>query len=237
MFIDSFSAETFKGTQWTVPYRLRLPEDYTIEKKYPVVLFYHGAGERGDDNMMQLAIGLPTAMEDPNSPLYHAIVAAPQCPKEKQWVDTPWQFGCYSADEVPETVYLQTSLELLDDIFKKYSCDKTRVYAMGISMGGFGVWDLLARHGARFAAGFACCGAGDPGKAELLRDIPIWAYHGALDSVVPASGSRDMVAAIEDAGGKKIHYREFPELDHCSWNDAYACYDDIRNMFAETNAR
>lgn len=233
MFEDAFSFESFKGTKWTAPYRLRLPENYSIEKKYPVVLYYHAAGERGDDNVMQLAIGLPVAMQDPKSPLYNAIIIAPQCPTEKKWVDTDWTQGGYSVDNTPETIYLETALELLDYILKKYSCDKSRIYTMGISMGAFAVWDTLARCGERFAGAFACCGAGDPSKASRMRDIPIWAYHGALDAEVPVDGTRNMVRAIQAAGGNKIHYTEYPELGHWSWDTAYSSYDDIRAMFQE----
>ncbi len=233
MFADSFSFETFEGTKWTAPYRLRLPENYSIEKKYPVVLFYHAAGERGDDNIMQLAIGLPVAMQNSNSPLYDAIIIAPQCPKDKKWVDTDWRLGNYRVDDTPETVYIQTALELLDYTLKKYSCDKSRIYIMGISMGSFAVWDTLARHGERFAAAFACCGAGDPSKAEQMRNIPIWTYHGALDPEVPADGTRNMVQAIQAAGGEKIHYTEYPDLNHWSWDAAYSSYDDIRAMFEQ----
>ncbi len=233
MFADSFSFETFKGTKWTAPYRLRLPENYSIEKKYPVVLFYHAAGERGDDNVMQLSIGLPVAMEDPQSPLYNAIIIAPQCPLDKKWVDTDWRLGNYSMDGIEETVYMETALELLDYTLKKYSCDKSRIYTMGISMGAFAVWYTLARHGERFAAAFACCGAGDPSKAELLRDIPIWCYHGSLDGEVPADSTKNMAKAIEAVGGKKIHYTEFPGVNHWSWDAAYGSHEDIRAMFRE----
>jgi len=233
MFADSFSFETFKGTKWTAPYRLRLPENYSIEKKYPVVLFYHAAGERGNDNIMQLSIGLPVAMQDPESPLYNAIIIAPQCPLDKKWVDTDWRLGNYSMDGIEETIYMQTALELLDYILKKYSCDKSRIYTMGISMGAFAVWYTLARHGERFAAAFACCGAGDPSKAQLLRDIPIWCYHGDLDTEVPGDSTRNMAKAIEAAGGKKIHYTEFPGVNHWSWDAAYGRYEDIRAMFRE----
>lgn len=233
MLTDSFSFETFKGTKWTAPYRLRLPENYSIEKKYPVVLFYHAAGERGDDNVMQLSIGLPVAMEDPESPLYNAIIIAPQCPLDKKWVDTDWRLGNYSMDGIEETVYMETALELLDYTLKKYSCDKSRIYTMGISMGAFAVWYTLARHGERFAAAFACCGAGDPSKAELLRDIPIWCYHGSLDGEVPADSTKNMAKAIEAVGGKKIHYTEFPGVNHWSWDAAYGSHEDIRAMFRE----
>lgn len=233
MFADSFSFETFKGTKWTAPYRLRLPENYSIEKKYPVVLFYHAAGERGDDNRMQLSIGLPVAMEDPESPLYNAIIIAPQCPLDKKWVDTDWRLGNYSMDGIEETIYMETALELLDYTLKKYSCDKSRIYTMGISMGAFAVWYTLARHGERFAAAFACCGAGDPSKAQLLRDIPIWCYHGSLDEEVPADSTKNMAKAIEAAGGKKIHYTEFPGVNHWSWDAAYGSHEDIRAMFRE----
>ena len=182
---------------------------------------------------MQLSIGLPVAMQDPDSPLYNAIIIAPQCPLDKKWVDTDWRLGNYSMDGIEETIYMQTALELLDYILKKYSCDKSRIYTMGISMGAFAVWYTLARHGERFAAAFACCGAGDPSKAELLRDIPIWCYHGSLDGEVPADSTKNMAKAIEAVGGKKIHYTEFPGVNHWSWDAAYGSYEDIRAMFRE----
>lgn len=231
MFKETFSKETFVCGDMVQPYRFHKPENYTEGKEYPLVLFLHAAGERGDDNEAQLAIGLGPALSDPESPLHECFIVCPQCPVDKQWVDTPWDKGSYSTDDIPETVYLATAHKLREKITEEYPINKKKIFAMGISMGSYGTWDSLVRHSDVFAGGFACCGAGDPSKADRLKDMKIFAYHGSLDGVVPPQGSRDMYAAVKAAGGENISFKEYPELYHSSWDAAYSEFADIKELF------
>lgn len=210
---------TFTNKDTTLPYRLLLPENYDESKEYPLLVFFHGAGERGNDNELQLFHCVQYLYD--NMP-EDCIIVAPQCPIDNQWVDTPWKLGAYSAEKVPESNELHAVIELLDELKENYTVDSDRIYAAGISMGGFAVWDIVLRHNTTFAAGIAVCGGGDPSKAEILKDIPLFVFHGDVDTDVPASGTRDTVNAIRDAGGTKIEYTEYTGWAHGIWNKAFS---------------
>ena len=138
MFTETFIAKkAFFGDEER-SYLFHMPEHYDETKKYPLVLFLHGAGERGDDNIAQLRIGIGTALEDPESPLHEAFIIAPQVPLEKLWVDTPWHVGNYLVDEREETPYLAGATQLVRDTIASYPVDENKVFVMGISMGGSG---------------------------------------------------------------------------------------------------
>lgn len=234
MLSDTFSKEYFVCDGMTQPFRFHKPEHFEEGKNYPLVLFLHGAGERGDENEAQLRIGILTALSDPESPLHECFIVCPQCPLEKQWVDTPWFKGSYSTDEVPETVYLKTAHKLVADVIEKYPVNENKVFVMGISMGGYGTWDSLARHPEVFAGALACCGAGDPSKAAPLKDKTILIFHGEVDSCVPVSGSRDMYKALRDSGCAGVKYTEYPGVDHNSWDAAYSEFEDIKTLLKAT---
>lgn len=210
-------AETFTHEGTTLPYRLMLPDDYNEKESYPLILFLHGAGERGTDNVTQMK----NVFQKISTKNRGAILIAPQCDPENQWVDTPWAEGPYSTDEVPESNELQAVMALIEYIQENYSVDKTRIYATGLSMGAFGVWDLMVRHNDVFAAGVACCGGGDPSKGELLKDTPMFVFHGDADPTVPVAGSRDTVNAIIEAGGEVVFYKEYPNYPHGIWDIAF----------------
>ncbi len=201
----------------SIPYRLVLPEVYDEKYIFPLVVVFHGAGERGYENERQLDIGVQQIAD--NMP--KAIILAPQCTHQNQWVDTPWSEGSYSVDAVEESDELMAVMDLIEQIKQEYSVDEDRVYAAGASMGGFAVWDVMMRHNDVFAAGIAICGAGDPSKAEVLKDTPMFVYHGGQDDTVPVSGSTDMVEAIEAAGGTKVQYTEYGEAGHGIWGQVF----------------
>lgn len=216
VYVDT-AAETFVHGETTLPYRLMLPQDYDEDESYPLILFLHGAGERGTDNLTQMKnVFQKIANKNPG-----AILLAPQCNQENQWVDTPWENGPYSTDEVSESNELQAVMALLEQIQENYSVDKDRIYATGLSMGAFGVWDLMVRHNDVFAAGVACCGGGDPSKGEFLKDTPMYVFHGDADPTVPVTGSRDVVNAILEAGGETVFYTEYPGFPHGIWDIAF----------------
>jgi len=216
VFVDSNGFE--------LPYCIYVPEDYSEDYAYPLVLFLHGAGERGNDNGTQLKYTVIQPFMDKSCPIYQSIVIAPQCPNDYQWADTPWTLGSYSTDEVPISEAMTAVVELLDAMIEEFSINENRQYVFGLSMGGYGTWDLLCRFPDRFAAAIPLCGGGDPSKAADLVDVPIQVFHDTEDGAVPVSGSRDMVEAIRAAGGEKITYTETSGYGHEIWD--VAIYED-----------
>lgn len=216
--VKATEKRVFENKDTVLPYRLVLPETYDETKSYPMIVFLHGAGERGNDNELQLFHCVQYLADT----LPECIIVAPQCPVNNQWVDTPWANGAYSIDAVPESNELKAVIELLDALQEEFNVDADRIYASGLSMGGFGAWDLMMRHNDYFAAGVLVCGGGDPSQAEALKDTPLFVFHGDADDAVPVSGSRDTVQAIRDAGGELVQYVEYPGKGHGIWNDAFA---------------
>ena len=217
---------------YTLPYRLYIPKNYDCGVLYPVMIFMHGAGERGCDNEEQIKVALPHVFDDPESPVYNSIVIAPQCPENKQWVYTPWVKGCYSSAEVTESRECQAVMEVLRHIVAEYNVDKSRIYVTGLSMGGFASWDLMTRHPSVFAAGMPVCGGGDPSAAKRLAEIPIRTFHGFLDGAVPVEGTREMYAAIKAQGKGRISYTEFEDGYHDIWDDVYSNTSNINWLFS-----
>ena len=221
--LDIMTKETFKGTNGlSLPYLLYLPADYAPSKKYAFILYLHGAGERGNDNTAQIKYNGELAERIINDEKLSSecIIAAPQCPEEMQWVNTPWAEGSYSLKDVEASLPMQTADELLDSILNKYSIDKSRIYISGISMGGFGTWNMLMRRPEIFAAAVPVCGGADPSMAAAVKSIPIRTFHSTGDPVVPVSGTREMTAAVKAAGGN-IEYKEYPSDSHNCWTDAF----------------
>ena len=154
-----FEENTYMGSDGTeLPYRIYVPSDYDPSKLYPVVTILHGAGERGSDNQSQLKNMVAELFNQTDSKYIDAIVICPQCPSGQQWVDTPWANGNYSVDSVPESNELQTAYELVEWTKYNLSTDHNRYYMMGLSMGGFGTWDMIMRHRDSFTAAVALCG-------------------------------------------------------------------------------
>ena len=191
-------------TGTVMPYRLYVPENYDETKTYPVIVFLHGAGERGNNNTSQLINGIQ-AMFDTHEQMKESIVIAPQCPSGKRWVETDWAKGNYDSSVIEE-VQLATVMEILESVQSEYSTDDDRIYTVGISMGGFGAWNLLMNHSDVFAAGVPMCAGADPNKADILKNIPIWTFHGTSDTTVPYAGTAEMYNAIVSAGGNNIKF-------------------------------
>lgn len=205
-----------------VQFWLFLPQDYDAQsttQSWPLILFLHGAGERGDLVDKVLVHGPPKLLkEETYREKCPFIVVSPQCRDRRSW--SPKQL-----------------LALIDTLEKEYKVDKKRIYATGLSMGGFGSWALAAEAPTRFAAVAPICGGSRIEEAAKLVDIPIWAFHGEKDSVVPVHLSRDMVAAVEVAGGKKIKLTLYPEADHDSWTQTYNNEELYKWFLNHTNER
>ena len=183
-------------------YLLYLPEGYGEGgKKWPLMMFLHGAGERGDNLELVKKHGPAKMIEQGKD--FEFIVVSPQCPEGLWW---------------PEKV--DTLLALLDDIESRYDVDTDRVYLTGLSMGGFGTWSLACGHPGRFAAVAPICGGGRWFLGDRLKDVPVWAFHGAKDNVVPLEESGKMVDAVKKAGGD-AKLTVYPEAGHDSWTATY----------------
>jgi predicted peptidase len=200
-------------------YRLLKPEKIEPGKKYPLVLFLHGAGERGTDNVNQLKY-FPDMMAEPQyRAKYPCFVIAPQCRQGKQWVEVPW--GDKNSTPLKDVGHqMAVVLKIFDAVTKDNPVDEQRVYLTGLSMGGYGSWDLAMRAPERFAAVVPICGGGDETHADRLVKTPLWAWHGDADNAVPVDRSRKMIEAIKAAGGSP-KYTELKGVGHNSWDNAY----------------
>lgn len=201
-----------------LPYRLFVPQNYEKTKKYPVLLFLHGAGERGTDNNVSLS-NFKKSFETAGDLLKQSIIIAPQCP-ESGWWRIDEEYG-------DENGWLGAAMRLLNKIKSDYSCDSDRIYVTGLSMGGYATWSVLERYPAVFAAGVPVCGWGNPYAADTLKNIPIWIYHGTADRTVSYSSSESMYNAIKSAGGEMIELKPLYGVEHNAWDYSYT----DRNMF------
>jgi predicted peptidase len=202
-------------------YRYRLLRPTNTTAKFPLVLFLHGAGERGTDNSAQLKF-LPTALATPElREKFPCFVLAPQCAPDQQWVNAPWGAKQCSPMAAAPSVMLANAIAALEQTRKDPQVDPTRIYLTGISMGGFGTWELAMRHPEWFAAAAPVCGGGDEANAALLKAVPLWAFHGGADTVVWPERSQRMIDAISASGGKP-KFTLLPGVGHNAWDQAYA---------------
>ena len=238
---DGFTAE--------LSYRLYVPADYDANKAYPVLLFLHGAGENGggkDENEKQLNVGMMNEFFSRGYfEKFPCIIIAPQTRNEPknftgEWAKTPWTKGSYQIDVSGKTCgtfteNIQLAKMAVDKAVASYHVDPDRLYVTGISMGGYGTWNIITHYNDFFAAAIPVCGGGDPSKADRLVNMPIWCFHGDQDGglAVPVTGTRDMYNAITEAGGQKIRYTEWPGVGH-AWLPAYAREDVWAWLFAQS---
>lgn len=215
--LADFQAMVYEdGQGGTLLYRMIVPEQ--AQAPMPVLLFLHGSGERGDDNRKQLVHGKDLMRKAARE--FNCIVVAPQCPDGDRWSIVDWEQDKITFPDEPSEP-MRLANELIDDLATRYDVDQDRLYVMGLSMGGYGTWDAICRWPGRFAAAAPICGGGDPAQAELIKDTPIWAFHGDADPVVSVEYDRTMIQAIKDAGGDP-KYTEYPGVGHDSWTPAFA---------------
>jgi predicted peptidase len=195
-------------------YLLFLPDGYGADasKRWPLILFLHGAGERGSDIWKVATHGPPKI--DTSATNFPFIVVSPQCPDGQMWSD-------------------ETVLALLDMVMQKYPVDEHHVYLTGLSMGGYGTWSLGLKHPERFAAIAPICGGGetipiilakdfDPGQLQKIKTLGIWAFHGGKDPTVPTDESVRMVNALKQAGCQDVKLTIYPDALHDSWTQTYS---------------
>ncbi|MEA3210723.1 MAG: hypothetical protein QOE70_3780 [Chthoniobacter sp.] len=229
---EAFEARTFTDAAGaTLGYRLLKPRDYDAKQKYPLILFLHGAGERGVDNAAQLKHGAPLFVKPEVRDKYPCFVVAPQCPPEQKWADVDWGSD---TPKQPEKVSAPMALALgaLEAVQKEFSIDPDRLYVTGLSMGGYGTWDLVTRLPERWAAAAPVCGGGDKAFAARAKAIPLWAFHGLEDKTVKPARTREMIEAIVAAGGAPL-LSEYPYTGHDSWTTAYGEPELLPWLFAQ----
>ncbi len=219
-----------EAMEWKAPdgtnikYRWSTPAKIEPGKTYPLVLFLHGAGERGDDNKAQLKHGVTSIIQNAEKLGKPVFLIAPQCPADGWWSNR---------GKEGKNALLDALLALVDAKLKEQPIDPKRFHVTGLSMGGYGTWELLGRVPDRIASAIPICGGGDPKLAKKFKDVPVWAFHGEADDVVPVERTREMVAAMEKAGGKpKATY--YPGVGHNSWTRTYQNQEVIRWMLEQS---
>ncbi|MCC2668859.1 MAG: esterase [Armatimonadetes bacterium] len=198
-------------------YVVYIPRNYSADRKWPVILFLHGAGERGSDGLKQSQVGLGTAVRMfPER--YPAIVVMPQCATDQRWDGEMAEFALKAFD--------QTVAEL--------NGDPDRLYLTGLSMGGAGSWYLGTRYPEKWAAVVSICGRGDvPAITEKLKDKPVWVFVGDKDQAATVQFAREVSAALKNAGSARVRYTEYPGVPHNSWDPAYAEKELATWLFAQ----
>ncbi|WP_336515844.1 prolyl oligopeptidase family serine peptidase [Pollutibacter soli] len=223
-----FEEQLFIEGDDTLRCRILTPQNFSTTKKFPLVVFLHGAGERGTDNEKQLTWGADLFLDSVNRAKYPAIVVFPQCPENEAWSsvkrgqikDTLGGFEFDTAAAQPKTAALV--IRFIDSLVAKPGVDQNRVYLGGLSMGGFGTFEFLWRRPDLFAAAFPICGGGVPAKVHsYAKKLPIWIFHGDADPIVPVTQSRRMVRALQKTTAE-IKYTEYPGVQHESWKNAFA---------------
>jgi acyl-CoA thioesterase I len=204
-----FQFRALASASGSLPYRLFVPENYSRQQKYPLILTLHGVGESGTDNVAHIQKNRVAEIwaEDSTQKKQMCFVVSPQCPTTDKWVNVPaWTNVFYSTETLPQSKSLAMALAIVDSLIKEFPIDTNRLYITGLSMGGFGTWDVLARHPGKFAAAIPLCGGSDTSKVSLIKNTPIWTFHGAVDGTVPPAATRSMVALMQSHGCPVIKY-------------------------------
>ncbi len=223
----------------TYRYQVYVPSNYATIQSWPVILFLHGAGERGSDGLAQTNVGLGAAIRS-NPSRFPAIVVMPQVPTDSQWVGAP----------------AEAAMTALKQTMSEFHSDPDRVYLTGLSMGGHGTWYIAYRHPDLFAAVVPICGwvpdfaqfrgsvpvvpsdsgSAFPALARHLRRVPIWIFHGEMDPVVAVTGSREPAAALKEAGAN-VRYTEYLGMGHNVWDATYGSKEFAEWLFEQRRGK
>ncbi len=224
----------YKGN--TLRYRILYPENYDLTRKYPVILFLHGAGERGNDNEKQLTHGA-SLFADPDVRMdYPSVVIFPQCPENESWIEYErTESGELSFPKNPKmSLSLLLAKKLVDNVVKSESVDKRRIYVMGLSMGGMGTFDLICRYPRYFAAAIPICGGVETSRLKKVKKMPIRIFHGGADPVVSREFSRNAHIELKARGSRRVEYIEFAGVGHDSWTPAFAYPDFLGWLYYQS---
>ncbi len=229
--LDLYEQKIFVIENDTLNYRILKPLNYDSTKQYPVHLFLHGAGERGNDNISQLVHGSKLFLKKESREKYNSWVIFPQAPKYDWWgYKDPYKLNY----NVKESKAMSLVVKLMDNFSKRNDVNQNKIYVSGLSMGGMGTFVILNLRPDMFAAATPICGDGDPNSVNnYAKKIPIWIFHGSDDTVVSPKKSLKMANAIIDAGGSpKITFYE--NVGHDSWNNAFAEEDFLKWIHSKT---
>ena len=235
---QDYIKKSFKKNSDSIPYRILFPKNFSPNKEYPLLVFLHGAGERGNDNDYQLYHGSNYFLNYEFRNAFPSIIVFPQCPKNSYWANIkgipnpkyPTQKNSFS-NNLPNNQQLLILESLMSYLEKNYKINSNKRYIAGLSMGGMGAFELIARNPNYFAAGIAVCGGANPKWAKFFKNTPVWIFHGMRDNVVPPELSINMFDAI------KIHNPEskltlYENVGHNSWDQALKEADIMSWLFS-----
>lgn len=205
----------------TFAYRMSVPQFPEAGKRYPLILFLHGSGECGTDNLKQIKVGVPSLMASLLKRPEPVIVVAPQCQAGSGWVKQLAFEESYAMSKEP-AASLESALAVCRHVAATRQADTKRLYITGLSLGGFGTWDAIQREPDLFAAAIPICGGGDIRRVRELKKLPIWVFHGTDDKNVAVACSRRMVDGLKQAGNRKVRYTEYENAAHNVWDRTYA---------------
>lgn len=229
---NGFEKEIYVNDSDTLPYNILKPMGLKPEgndkQNFPLVVFLHGAGERGNDNEKQIVHIKKLFLDPSNRANYKSFVIAPQCPEGQKWVDIDWTTNLGRTGDL--SITMKKVLALIEEVIDTFPIDTNRIYVTGVSMGGYGAWELIAAMPDRIAAAIPICGGADITTADKIKNIPIWAFHGSADNVVPVKFSREIVQELKKYNGD-ILYTEYKGVKHGSWFKAYKEKDLLKWMF------
>lgn len=236
---EAYEKHWFVNGADSLPYRLLLPKNYDASKKYPLLLFLHGSGERGSDNEKQLVHGSKLFLQDSVRLNYPAIIVFPQCTANSSWSNVASRMDSvtlkrsfeFAVDGAP-TKSMELLLGLLSELEQKYKQDQKRRYVGGLSMGGMGTFELVRRKPKYFAAAVPICGGANPEIANRIKRPHWWVFHGAKDDVVPPESSQVMVDALKKVGAD-VKFTLYPNANHNSWDSAFAEKDLLPWLFSQ----
>lgn len=224
--LNAFQKKVMVEEDDTLGYRILYPENMSREKTYPMVLFLHGAGERGNDNEKQLTHGAGLFVDGKGRSRLDVIAVFPQCPPDVMWThrekeqhdDGKWKFWFSVPDNPPRTAGMVNSL--VEKLVESEKANPDSLYVMGLSMGGIGALEFLYRWPEKYAAAISVCGGHDPDLVSEYCHIPVWFFHGGKDNVVPPQYSRQVYDAMKECN-PDVRYTLYPETNHNSWDPAF----------------
>lgn len=229
-----FEKKEFVFKNDTLLYRVLFPENYDASKKYPLLVFLHGSGERGSDNEKQLVHGSFLFLKKENREKYPSIVVFPQCPENEKWVSIErTENGLSFVNSKKPTEPMQLLIRLISQLKKKEAVDRKRIYIAGLSLGGMGTFDLICRKPNMFAAAVPICGGVDVERLKKVTQMPIRIFHGDADNVVPALYSRNAYIELKANGAHKTQIVLFKGVGHNSWDHAFKMEDFLEWIYSK----
>lgn len=233
---QEFSKELFISDKDSLPYRLLLPKNFDNAKKYPLIVFLHGAGERGNDNELQLVHGKDLFINMNKNNNFPSIVVFPQCSKNSYWANVSRINNSFSfLDDPTENTSLKLVEGMINELQSNFKINSNQIYVGGLSMGGMGTFELVYRNPDMFAAAFAICGGANPKIGEKISKTNWRIYHGDKDFVVPVKLSIDMYNSIKSFN-KNVYLKIYPNVNHNSWDNVFREPDLFKWLFSNSKA-